>query len=73
MRRVEVFRMKVTGRFEEWPEKHQRTSRWFPYKVAAEQVAEREFKELIRAFGVTTSKTLSKRRGKEKKAARKAA
>jgi 8-oxo-dGTP pyrophosphatase MutT (NUDIX family) len=69
MCRVEVFPMQVASQCDEWPERHQRTARWFPYKVAAEHVDERELKDLIRAFGVT----ISKERGKKKKATCKAA
>ncbi len=66
MCRVEVFPMQVASQCEEWPEKHQRTVRWFPYKVAAEHVDERELKDLIRAFGTTVSQTLPGKGGREK-------
>jgi 8-oxo-dGTP pyrophosphatase MutT (NUDIX family) len=49
--RVDVFPMRVTRQRKSWPEKNQRSTRWFPYASAAEHVLEEELKELILAFG----------------------
>jgi 8-oxo-dGTP pyrophosphatase MutT (NUDIX family) len=48
---VEVFALQVERQRKKWPEKKQRATYWFPYAVAAEQVDERQLRELILAFG----------------------
>jgi 8-oxo-dGTP pyrophosphatase MutT (NUDIX family) len=48
---VEVYSLRVERQRKKWPEKGQRVTFWFPYKVAAQQVDEPGLSELIRAFG----------------------
>lgn len=56
--KVDVFPMRVTRQRKSWPEKSQRLTQWFPYPVAAEQVAEEELKELILAYGEALFETI---------------
>jgi len=48
--KVKVFPMKVTGQMDDWPEKDQRTSRWFGWADAAGAVQELRLGRLIRRF-----------------------
>lgn len=50
MCRVEVFALKVETQAQNWPEKNERTTRWFSQAEAAEAVEEPELKVLIRGF-----------------------
>jgi hypothetical protein len=47
---VEVFPFAVTEELEDWPERAQRTRRWFPVGEASAAVDELDLKELIRGF-----------------------
>jgi 8-oxo-dGTP pyrophosphatase MutT (NUDIX family) len=47
---VVVFPMLVEKQRKSWPEKAQRTTRWFPLSEAAEAVAEPDLKAVILAF-----------------------
>ncbi|MCC3243962.1 NUDIX hydrolase [Methylocystis sp. WRRC1] len=49
--RVEVFSLRVERQRKKWPEKGQRVTHWFPYRIAAEQVDELQLREIILAFG----------------------
>ncbi|HMK90489.1 MAG TPA: NUDIX hydrolase [Methylocystis sp.] len=49
--RVDVFALRVTRQRRNWPEKNQRTTQWFSYEAAAEEVAEEELQTLIRDYG----------------------
>lgn len=49
--RVEVFSLRVERQRRKWPEKGQRVTYWFPYKVAAQQVDEPQLREIILTFG----------------------
>lgn len=51
--RVEVFPLRVIRQRRNWPEKKQRATHWFPYRLAAEQVEEPDLRELMLAFGAT--------------------
>ncbi|WP_424362368.1 NUDIX hydrolase [Methylocystis parvus] len=53
--RVEVFSLRVERQRKKWPEKGQRVTYWFPYKVAAQQVDEPLLREIILAFGKAMS------------------
>jgi len=55
--RVDVFPLRVVRQRNNWPEKHQRATHWFPYATAAKQVHEQELKELILAFGEMVSRS----------------
>ena len=48
--RVDVFPLEVKRQRKTWPEKSQRTTKWFPLALAAEAVDEPGLKELIRNF-----------------------
>ncbi len=48
---VEVYPLRVERQRKKWPEKSQRVTFWFPYRVAAQQVDEPGLSELIRVFG----------------------
>jgi 8-oxo-dGTP pyrophosphatase MutT (NUDIX family) len=48
--KVKVFPLKVTGQMDDWPEKGQRTSRWFDWAEAAGAVQEIRLARLIRRF-----------------------
>jgi uncharacterized protein len=54
MCRVEVFALKVETQAGDWPEKAERTTRWFPAAAAAEAVEEPELKALIGTFARLT-------------------
>ncbi len=45
---VKVFLLQVSDQAEEWPERHERTVRWFDPRVASEKVAEPELAALLR-------------------------
>jgi 8-oxo-dGTP pyrophosphatase MutT (NUDIX family) len=47
---VVVFPMRVEKQRKSWPEKDQRTTRWFPLADAADAVAEPDLKAVILAF-----------------------
>lgn len=47
---VTVFPLAVVGQVEDWPERHQRETRWFELADAADAVEEPELKSLISAF-----------------------
>ena len=48
--RVDLFPLRVTRQRKSWPERDQRTTKWFSPEEAAELVAEPELQELIRGF-----------------------
>lgn len=48
--RVDVFPLRVTRQRESWPEKAERTTRWFTRDEAAESVSDAELGDLIRGF-----------------------
>lgn len=47
---VRVFPLKVTRQLDDWPERHERTARWFSVADAAASVAERSLRALILSF-----------------------
>ncbi len=49
--KVKVFPFRVTGQEESWPEKDQRTLRWFDWASAATAVQELRLGRIIRKFG----------------------
>lgn len=49
--RVDVFPLAVKSQRKDWPEKGQRTLRWFSREEAVEAVDEPELRDLIRTFG----------------------
>lgn len=53
--RVDVFPLRVKQRMKDWPEKHQRTLRWFTAGEAAAAVKEAGLADLIRLFADTGS------------------
>jgi 8-oxo-dGTP pyrophosphatase MutT (NUDIX family) len=48
--RVEVFALRVVRQRARWPEKHQRETRWFPAREAAQIVSDPGLGDLIRRF-----------------------
>lgn len=48
--RVEVFPMEVKQQRKKWPEKHDRTTKWFSIEQAAELVREKELADIMRRF-----------------------
>ena len=54
--RVDVFPMHVERQRKNWPEKHERTTKWVSVAEAAESVDEPELRELILAFGAAQQK-----------------
>ena len=48
--RVEVFPLAVHGRADDWPEQHERESKWFSLSEAAAAVEEPELKAIIAGF-----------------------
>lgn len=48
--RVRVFPLAVVAELDEWPERRQRTRRWFPLRDAADAVTEPQLKRLIAGF-----------------------
>lgn len=48
--RVEVFALEVESQAADWPERDERTRRWFSAAAAADAVEESELKALIRGF-----------------------
>lgn len=51
--RVEVFPMEVKQQRKKWPEKHDRTTKWFSLEQAAALVREPELADIMRRFEVT--------------------
>lgn len=49
---VAVYPMQVTRQLKNWPEKSQRTTKWWPIREAASAVHEPELQDIIREFGV---------------------
>ncbi|MDQ8758354.1 DUF47 family protein [Sphingosinicella sp. LHD-64] len=47
---VRVFPLKVTRQLDDWPERHERSARWFSIAEAAGSVAERSLRALILSF-----------------------
>jgi predicted phosphate transport protein (TIGR00153 family) len=47
---VRVFPLKVTRQLDDWPERHERSARWFSIADAAGSVAERSLRALILSF-----------------------
>lgn len=47
---VRVFPLRVTRQLDDWPERHERTARWFSVADAAASVAERSLRALILSF-----------------------
>lgn len=47
---VRVFPLRVTRQLDDWPERHERTARWFSTADAAASVAERSLRALILSF-----------------------
>jgi 8-oxo-dGTP pyrophosphatase MutT (NUDIX family) len=48
--RVEVFAMRVVRQRDNWPEKHERATQWFPVAEAIELVSDPELSDLIAIF-----------------------
>jgi 8-oxo-dGTP pyrophosphatase MutT (NUDIX family) len=48
--RVQVFPLRVTRQHKQWPEKHQRQTRWYGLRDAARFVKEPSLRRLIRKF-----------------------
>ena len=48
--RVQVFPLRVTRQHKQWPEKHQRQTRWYRPRDAARFVKEPSLRRLIRKF-----------------------
>jgi 8-oxo-dGTP pyrophosphatase MutT (NUDIX family) len=48
--RVEVFPMRVARQRDDWPEKHERSTQWFPAEEAMDLVSDPELGALIGAF-----------------------
>ena len=48
---VQVFPLEVTAELDDWPERADRTRRWFPAEEAAAAVQEPELQALIRSWG----------------------
>ncbi len=57
--RVEVFPLAVHGRADDWPEQHERDSRWFSLRDAAAAVEEPELKAIIAAFRQPPARALN--------------
>jgi 8-oxo-dGTP pyrophosphatase MutT (NUDIX family) len=55
---VEVFPLRVTHQLETWPEKHQRTTKWFPFREAARLVSDPDLGEIIRGFGMVAGRNV---------------
>jgi 8-oxo-dGTP pyrophosphatase MutT (NUDIX family) len=53
---VDVFPLRVARQRKNWREKLQRVTHWRPYPEAAEQVAEKELREMILSFGEAQEK-----------------
>lgn len=54
---VQVFPFEVTKQKKKWPEKDERTTRWFTPDEAASAVDESDLADLIRSFGATLAKS----------------
>jgi 8-oxo-dGTP pyrophosphatase MutT (NUDIX family) len=52
--RVEVFSLRVVRQRDNWPEKHQRITQWFPAGEAAALVSDPQLAELIGRFMLST-------------------
>jgi 8-oxo-dGTP pyrophosphatase MutT (NUDIX family) len=48
--RVEVYSLQVVRQRDDWPEKHERSTQWFPAEEAMELVSDPELGELIGVF-----------------------
>jgi 8-oxo-dGTP pyrophosphatase MutT (NUDIX family) len=48
--RVEVYALRVSRQRDDWPEKHERETRWFPAAEAMEAVSDPELADLIAEF-----------------------
>jgi len=48
--RVEVFPLRVVRQRDDWPEKHERSTKWFAAEEAKELISEPELSELIGMF-----------------------
>ena len=53
--RVEVFSLRVTRQRDNWPEKHQRITQWFPAEEAAVLVSDPDLRELVGRFILAVS------------------
>ena len=58
--RVDVFPLRVSRQRKNWPEKHQRTTKWFPCSKAARLVDEPELTKLIKGFEKLATKRVKK-------------
>lgn len=58
---VTVFPLCVADQADDWPERHQRVTRWFDLGTAAARVDEAELKTLIAGFRVPPASTLASR------------
>ena len=47
---ITVHALKVEQELDDWPEKEERTRRWFPFKEAAAKVRSRELRQLIESL-----------------------
>ena len=60
--RVDVYPLRVVRQRKNWPERRQRTTRWFPCGKAARLVDEPELTRLIKGFGKVSAKDFKKGR-----------
>lgn len=58
--RVDVFPLRVVRQRKNWPEKHQRNTKWFSVSKAARLVDEPELAKLIKDFGKLAAKSSKK-------------
>ncbi len=58
--RVDVFPLRVVRQRKNWPEKHQRTTKWFPCSKAARLVDEPKLTKLIKGFEKLATKRVKK-------------
>lgn len=58
--RVDVFPLRVARQRKNWPEKHQRTTKWFPCSKAARLVDEPKLTKLIKGFEKLATKRVKK-------------
>lgn len=56
---VEVFPFAVTAEQDDWPEREQRTRRWFPLAHAIDAVDEADLKDLMRGFRASQFSTVA--------------
>ena len=59
--RVEIFPLRVVRQRKNWPEKHQRTAKWFSCRKAAKLVDEPELTKLIKGFENRATKRVKPR------------